>query len=45
MPPRVQYRMACLLIRELWVCALLESNGTGIPGIHIVKEGPSMGNP
>jgi hypothetical protein len=28
-PPRVWYGMTCLLIRELWVCVLFESNGEG----------------
>jgi hypothetical protein len=28
-PPHVWYGMACLLIRELWVCSLFESNGEG----------------
>jgi hypothetical protein len=27
--PHVWYRTACLLIRELWVCILFESNGEG----------------
>jgi hypothetical protein len=29
MPPCVQYGMASLLIRELWVCVLFESNQEG----------------
>jgi hypothetical protein len=28
-PPHVWYGMTCLLIRELWVCVLFESNGEG----------------
>jgi hypothetical protein len=28
-PPRVRYGTACLLIRELWLCVLFESNGEG----------------
>jgi hypothetical protein len=28
-PPHVWYGMACLLIRELWVCVLFKSNGEG----------------
>jgi hypothetical protein len=28
-PPRVRYGMACLLIRDLWVCVLFESKGEG----------------
>jgi hypothetical protein len=28
-PPCVRYGMACLLIRELWVCVLFEINGDG----------------
>jgi hypothetical protein len=28
-PPRVQYGTTCLLIRELWVCILFESNREG----------------
>jgi hypothetical protein len=28
-PPRVQYGMTCLLVRELCVCVLFESNGEG----------------
>jgi hypothetical protein len=27
--PRVRYGTACLLIRELWVCVLFESNEEG----------------
>jgi hypothetical protein len=27
--PHARYRMTCLLIRELWVCALFESNREG----------------
>jgi hypothetical protein len=28
-PPHVRYGTTCLLIRELWVCVLFESNGEG----------------
>jgi hypothetical protein len=28
-PSRVCYGMTCLLVRELWVCVLFESNGEG----------------
>jgi hypothetical protein len=28
-PPCVRYGTDCLLIRELWVCVLIESNGEG----------------
>jgi hypothetical protein len=28
-PPHVWYGRTCLLIRELWVCVLFESNGEG----------------
>jgi hypothetical protein len=28
-PPRVRYRTPFLLIKELWVCVLFESNGEG----------------
>jgi hypothetical protein len=46
-PPRVRYGTACLLIWELWVYALIESNGEGYaytwdpPG----ARGPEMGKP
>jgi hypothetical protein len=41
-PPHVRYGMVCLLIRELWVCILLESNGEwyAIPASRLVQEGP-----
>jgi hypothetical protein len=47
-PPHVQYGMTWLLIRELWVCVLFESNGEGygytwdLPGARGAREGESL---
>jgi hypothetical protein len=47
-PPRVWYGMTCLLIRELWVCFLFESNGEGygntwdLPGARGAQDGESL---
>jgi hypothetical protein len=47
-PPHVWYGTACLLIRELWVCDLLESNGEGygytwdLPGARGARDGESL---
>jgi hypothetical protein len=47
-PPWVWYGMACLLIRELWVCILFESNGEGYgytwdpPGARGAQEGDTL---
>jgi hypothetical protein len=44
-PPRVRYGTTCLLIRELWVCVLFESNREGYGYTWDPPEGPEMGNP
>jgi hypothetical protein len=47
-PPRVWYGTTCLLIRELWVCALFESNGEGYgytwdpPGARGARDGETF---
>jgi hypothetical protein len=47
-PPRVRYGTFCLLIRELWVCVFLESNGEGYdhtwdpPGARGVLDGETV---
>jgi hypothetical protein len=47
-PPRVQYGMTCLLIRELWICVLFESNGEGYgytwdtPGARGARDGETL---
>jgi hypothetical protein len=46
--PRVWYGTTCLLIRELWVCALFESNGEGYgytwdpPGARGARDGETF---
>jgi hypothetical protein len=40
-PPRIRYGMTCLLIRELWVCALFESNGDP-SGARGARDGESL---
>jgi hypothetical protein len=48
MPPHVRYGTTCLLIRELWVCVLFESNGEGYgytwdpPGARGAQYGESL---
>jgi hypothetical protein len=47
-PPRVQYGMTSLLIRELWVCVLFESNREGYgytwdpPGARGARDGETV---
>jgi hypothetical protein len=47
-PPRVWYGTTCLLIRELWVCALFKSNGEGYgytwdpPGARGARDGETF---
>jgi hypothetical protein len=47
-PPRVWYGMISLLIRELWLCVLFESNGEGYgynwdtPGARGAQEGETL---
>jgi hypothetical protein len=47
-PPCVRYGTACLLIRELWVFFLFESNGEGYgytwdsPGARGARDGESL---
>jgi hypothetical protein len=48
-PPRVQYRMTYLLIREFCVCVLFESNREGygytydLHGARSAQDGESLG--
>jgi hypothetical protein len=47
-PPCVKYGTTCLLIRELWVCALFESNENGYgytwdpPSARGARDGESL---